>query len=335
MASHSHFTPEFNKSSDFFAPEHLPRSAIHTEKWDACVRKSVNETPLAYSWVLDHLNPGWEGVIFGDYEGVMPLPVSYRLGMKMIQMPPEVLTLGIISDNPEITRQFPRILKHPLFSSFRFIAYNGSPMQEDFSGYSKTITKQTQELKLDKNYAQLYRGYSESHQRNIRLFQKINGSIHSEDSPETFIHLIAEMGGKRPELFIPRHYRRRFQTMMQDALNSSQGILLSSYDNHKPAGSAFFLNGDKRTVLFHIANEEGRKTKTSFGLINQFIREYAGSSQILDFSGSVIPNVAEFNRRFGAKPVPYPSVTINRLPFVMRAAKEMKLLFRIRHLFGG
>lgn len=335
MASHSNSTPEFKKSIDFFAPEHLPRSAIHTEKWDACVRRSVNETPLAYSWVLDHLNPGWEGVIFGDYEGVMPLPVSCRLGMKMIQMPPQVLTLGIMSDNREITRQFPRILQHPLFSSFRFIAYNGSPSQEDFPGCSKTNTRQTQELNLDKNYIELYRGYSRSHRRNIGNFHETGGEIKEDSDAGLFTNLLAIKGAKRPEIFMPHGYRKNFSKMAKEAANREQGTTYSVWKEGKPVGASFFLIGNKRVIPYHLANEEGLQLKASFALIDHFIRKSAESNLTLDFSGSTLPNVAEFNRRFGAKPVPYPSVTINRLPLVMRAAKEMKLLFRIRHLFGG
>ncbi|MFW6043550.1 MAG: hypothetical protein ACOCPW_04275, partial [Marinilabiliaceae bacterium] len=167
-------------------PAHLSRSAINTEKWDACVRNSLNETPLAYSWVLDHLNPGWEAIVFGDYEGVMPLPVSYRLGIKMIQMPPEVLTLGIFSNDEKIIHPFPEIFNHPIFSKFSFIDYNGSPAHKDFSGAPNTITKQTQELKLNKSYPELQRAFSRSHRRSIRAFYDAGGKISEDSDPGLF-----------------------------------------------------------------------------------------------------------------------------------------------------
>ncbi|MFW5754343.1 MAG: GNAT family N-acetyltransferase [Marinilabiliaceae bacterium] len=326
--------PKFEEGGPL-EPAHLPRSAINTEKWDACVRNSLNETPLAYSWVLDHLNPGWEAIVFGDYEGVMPLPVSYRLGIKMIQMPPEVLTLGIFSNNEKIIHQFPGIFNHPIFSKFRFIGYNGSPAQKDFSGAQDTIIKQTQELKLNKSYDKLHQKFSRSHRRSIRAFYDAGGKISEDSDPGLFTDLLAKKGANRAEIFIPLRYRQNFNMMAKTATSRKKGTTYSVWKDGKPVAASFFLIGNSRVVPYHLANEEGQHLKASFALIDHFIRKYAESNLTLDFAGSVIPNVAEFNRRFGAVSVPYPSVRINRLPWLMRAAKDTKLLFRIKHLWGN
>jgi len=314
---------------------HHHRQSIDPDKWDACIRESINETPLAYSWVLDHLSPGWEAIIFGDYKGVMPLPVSSRLGIKILQMPPEVLTLGILSDNSEIIRQFPNILQHPEFSTFRLIAYNGTPFQNAFSDIPGTTIKQTQVLFLNKRYSELHRNFSRSHRRNIRAFHENGGVVEEDSAPTLFTDLLAEIGTKRTEIFMPPRYRKQFNMMARDATSRNQGTTLSVWRQGKPVAAAFFLFGQKRVIPYHIANTEGQHLKASFALIDHFIQKHAESGLKLDFAGSVLPHVAEFNRRFGAVPVPYPSVTINHLPLIVRKIKELKLLFRLKHLFGS
>jgi len=266
---------------------------------------------------------------------VMPLPVSHRLGMKMIQMPPEVLTLGIFSNKQAIIQQFPHIFQHPAFSSFRFIAYSGSPGSDGFSGIPNTITKQTQELKLKKCYPELQRGFSRSHRRNIRAFYETGGEITDHCDPDLFTDLLAKESAKRPEIFMASSYRNHFNLMAREATNRNNGRTFSVWKKGKPIAASFFLMGNNRVIPYHLANEEGQQLKASFALIDHFIHEHAGNNKILDFAGSSLPHVAEFNRRFGAKPVPYPAVTINRLPFFMRVAKEMKVWFKIKHLLGG
>ncbi|MFW5889818.1 MAG: GNAT family N-acetyltransferase, partial [Marinilabiliaceae bacterium] len=275
MSSNRSYTPEYGEHRPSFSPTHLPRSAINAEKWDACVRNSLKETPLAYSWVLDHLNPGWEAIVFGDYEGVMPLPVAYRLGIKMIQMPPEVLTLGIFSNDEETIHQFPEILHNPIFSSFRFISYNGSPTNKDFPGKTKTVTKQTQVLNLNKSYNELCKEFSRSHRRNIRAFYDAGNKISEDSDPRLFLDLLAQKGAKRPEIFMPYKYREKFLMMAREATSRKKGTTYSVWKDGKPVAASFFLIGNSRVVPYHLANEEGQHLKASFALIDHFIRKYA------------------------------------------------------------
>lgn len=311
----------------------VPRHRVDAMKWDACIRHSKNESPLAYSWVLDLLSPGWEGLIIGDYAGVMPLPTSKRLGFRMLQMPPEVLTLGIFSNSPEIIQMFPFILYHPLFSKFRFISYNGSPFHGENPVLRGITTKYTFELYLNKSYSDLFQAYSRNHRRSIRAFFDRGFEIITDNNPGAFTSLVAELGKKRPELFMPAEYLSRFESMTAMALNKTPSTTSSVWFHGKLIGASFFLSGATRIIPFHAANEEGRVYKTSFALIDNFIKKNAGKEKILDFAGSVLPNVASFNRRFGAVATPYSSATINRLPLPVRMAKEANLLFRVKKYF--
>lgn len=308
----------------------VSRAQIDISQWDKCIANAVNETPLAYSWVLDILNPEWQGLIINNYEGVMPLPVHNLMGMPGIQMPIEVLTLGLYSGDQKLINLFPQILFHPVLKKFRFIQYNGSPSNSTPEKHFQCQIKQTFELSLAHTYDVLYRRYSRNHRRSIRYFEATRLEISNSDVPDNFTQLIREIGKQRPELFMPHAYQTKFEAMARSAIEREMGSTYSVYEGDRLIGTAFFLAGKKRIIPYHIANNAGRQNKTSFALIDHFIRKHAGSNKTIDFAGSVIPNVAAFNQRFGAVPVPYCSVKINHLPQPLKWVKEKNLLFRFK-----
>ncbi|MDK2840573.1 MAG: hypothetical protein PWQ17_78 [Anaerophaga sp.] len=311
----------------------MPRHSIEANRWDDCVSKSKNESPLACCKILDILTPGWYGVIIGDYIGVMPLPVVKQFGFLSVQMPQEVISLGIFSSDSRIVDLFPVIFDHPAFSGFKFINYNGSPTRSEISLIQGCRIKQTFELYLNNDYEKIYRNYSRTHRRNIKAFHNSGLSIDSTPFAGVFTSLIAEIGKNRSELYMPPQYRKRFENMTKYALENDMGETCSVRKNNQLIGGAFFLKGKKRVIPYHLATPEGRRFKTSFAIIDHFIKEHSGQDMVIDFAGSVLPNVATFNRRFGARPVPYCTVTINRLPQPLRMAKNKNLLFKLRYLF--
>ncbi len=323
-----------SKNTNFpYKVQLVKRASIDSERWDNCVRNALNETPLAYTWVLDQLSPAWEGLIIEDYDGVMPVPVSKSIGIRMIQMPYEVLTLGIFSTLAEIIHLFPAILQHPVFDRFKFISYSGSPSKIFTENISGSITKQTYILDLNKPYADLYNAYSRNHRRSIDAFYSHNHEITEDAEPGNFAKLIKEIGQTRPELFIPSGYLKLFDKMMTTAVQKSKSASYSVWHEGQLVGASFFLTGNKRIIPYHVANSKGRVFKTSFALIDQGIKNNSGKEMILDFAGSVLPNVATFNRRFGARTAPYQSVTINRLPLPLKLAKKSNLLYNLKRIF--
>ncbi len=310
------------------------RQNIEANRWDQCVANAPNESPLAYCWVLDHLSPQWTGLIFNDYEGVMPLPTTQHLGLNIIQMPYEVLTLGIFTNSDNLRLLIPYVFDHPLMANYRFISYNGSPSTSKITPSADITIKQTYKLDLNKPYTELVSLFSESHRRNIRKFYKNDLAILTNQHPEAFTKLTTEVAQTRPELYITRDYQKRFDAMVKEALLREMGCEHSVEFDHRVIATAFFLTGTKKCIPFHLANAKGHSMKASFALIDHFIRTHAEEDIYIDFAGSVIPNVAEFNRRFGASPQNYPSLTINRLPLLLRIAKKMRLKHRAQRFLS-
>ena len=75
--------------------KYLCHSKIDFERWDRCVADASNSLIYAESWYLDIVCRRWGGLVGGDYEAVMPLPISRRYGIpyfvKADALPTELL----------------------------------------------------------------------------------------------------------------------------------------------------------------------------------------------------------------------------------------------------
>ncbi|PWE00410.1 hypothetical protein [Marinilabilia rubra] len=326
---------EANETLKPYAINILPRNKIDTKLWDQCVANSINETPMAYTWVLDHLCPAWKGLVINNYKGVMPLPLSGKGVPPIIQMPFDVLNLGIFSSNNTITLLSPVIFHHQVFKKFRYINYRfmGTELPVNHKLNPSISYRKTYELDLNKDYNSLKNAYSKSHKKNIRRFKRNNLEIQSVNHPNTYKLLQQEKAKEKPALYTPPAHNRGFSDMIKTALKNGSGENFEIQNQGEIIGSCFFLKGNKRVVIFHISNETGRKLKTTFGLIDNFIGKHAGEEKILDFAGSSIPSISEFNKGFGAMEKIYLNTTINRLPWPINIIKQKNLLYRFKLIF--
>jgi hypothetical protein len=104
-----------------------------------------------------------------------------------------------------------------------------------------------------------------------------------------------------------------------------QGQLLTRAvldEREQPLCSAVFLRDTCRFYLLHSTTlPAGRATESNHFLLDQFIREWAASSMILDFEGSDHLGIAHFYANFGGIDQPYFFYRRNRLPWPIRLLK--------------
>ena len=79
----------------------VEHNEVDTNKWDKCVKRSINSTPYAFSWYLDIVVSNWNALILNDYEAVFPLPTRKKWGIQYAFTPFWVQQLGLISQTKE------------------------------------------------------------------------------------------------------------------------------------------------------------------------------------------------------------------------------------------
>ena len=97
------------------------------------------------------------------------------------------------------------------------------------------------------------------------------------------------------------------------------------------AGIVFFKSHNKSVLLFSGATPAARENGAMSLIIDEYIRDNAGSNTVLDFEGSSDPNLARFYSGFGSIECVFLQIRINRMPFWAKPLLNSYLKIR-KHL---
>ncbi len=293
---------------------------IDLKKWDAAIEQSVNGLVYANSWYLNIVNPGWTALIAGDYEIVMPLTYKNKLGIKYLYKSFFSQFLGVFYTDERHVDYVQAFLKEAS-KYFKFIEINLNVSNSTFNA-DYCILKQTQVLPLDEDYEVISSKYNRSQKRNIRKVNDEEIIVKLSDDVRYLIELIKLMYKDRKVDSVVEQDYLDLENIVKYALENELGELYYAYSNEDICAAAFFLKWGERATLQTGVNEIGKTKRAVFKLIDNYIQQYAGTNLLLDFAGSNIPGVANWNKGFGAVTQNYYSVKINNLPVPIKWFKK-------------
>lgn len=299
--------------------QYLTHAQIDKSKWDDCINRSANGLVYALSFYLDTMAAQWDALIYNDYEAVMPLTRNRKFGIKYLYQPFLTAQLGVFGNKltAELVNQFIESIPR----SFRFteICLNSG---NNFSIHSGSVTSRNNYvLPLHNSYEELFSGYSENTQRNIRKALQSGCTADKGFNAAEVVNL-AQMQMKqysRESADNMNRFRQLYKLLSDKKMTSAYGIRSSAGDL---LASCIFFYSHNRAYYILVGNHpDSRNTGASHALIDAFIKDYAGKNMLLDFEGSDIPGLASFYSSFGAVNEPYPFLKINRLPLLLRWMK--------------
>lgn len=289
---------------------------IDRRRWDACIEKSQGARPYGFSWYLDIMSPGWNALIDDDYATVFPLPASEKYGIKYVATPAFLQKLGTYSAESPPGKGINEFMGL-MYDTYRFIDLCTAQRTDDDRFI--VTRKASYELLLEGSYEKLRAGFSVHCRRNIARAQKEKIEIESDVKPSEAVKLFRENAGRRIRGIRPGNYRR-LSDLMEYCTGNNRGRILGV---RNPAGKliyAIFITeaGKRKTMLFVVNSGESRLKRIGYYIVNELVRESAGTGTILDFAGSSIPSIASFMESFGSKNIPYYRNYCNRLPWPLR-----------------
>ena len=299
---------------------HLKHQEIDRQRWDSCILESRLPLIYAFSWYMDIVCPGWEGLVAGDYEAVFPVTRGRKYGLDYIYQPFFTQQLGLFSKTAD---QNPRDFLSQLPPSIMYIqlCLNESNCEDLHNKNVKPSV--TYHLRLDKDYEEIESGFTVTHRRNLLKADKGNQVVKTNSEPVHLINMFRDNQGKRVKKLGDEDYSR-LQELMEVCLERRLGerweVLSPS---GKSLGGAFLISSPGR-IIYHFAasTPEGRNSGAMYQLISEILRSKAGSDQIFDFEGSNFEGLARFFKGFGPYPATYPCILINRLPRPLRWFKR-------------
>ena len=299
--------------------KYLPHQEIDKEKWDRCIDEAGNGLIYAYSYYLDHMSKHWDGLILGDYEAVMPLTWNKKFGIHYLYQPFLCAQSGVFGKimNAGLVGAFLQSVP----SKFKYWDYNLNHRNvfklPGFSLYQRSNFV----LPLNKPYHDLYDGYRENIQRNIRKAQQVGCKTVKDFDVEKVIALALEQmrrqsgeSGQNVEGF-----RRLYKYLHEQRRAITYGI--ESGEQELLASCVFFYSHHRAYYILVGNHPNGRTIGASHAVIDAFIKDHAAKDLLLDFEGSDLRNLAFFYSSFGAVEENYAAVKLNRLPWWLKWLK--------------
>jgi len=299
--------------------EIIPSIKLEKSRWDECVEAHEG---LIYSrsWYLDVMADDWYGLIVGDFEAVLAIPVKRKFGMRMIAMPAFVQRLDLVGRSDEATRNK---VSAALLNFSKLVQFNTTDACF-FEGFTPR-KRQNFLLNLQSSYASIFDNYSDSCKKNLRQAAK-RGCVWKQDvSINELLNLYRNAYGSRSS-YTPAHYER-FQTLLEVAKEKNSCHFAAVVDEAGETVYAGALIDDGRRLYYLMGapTEKGRHMRATYFFMDTMLRQFAGTRKIFDFEGSDIPDVAKFYLSFSPETEYYFQYYINLLPFPIKNLIDRKL----------
>ncbi|MCP9237757.1 hypothetical protein [Lewinella sp. JB7] len=275
----------------------LRRDRIDNLRWDHTVTNDARPLPYALSWWLDTVTDGcWDGLVYGDYLAVLPLPRLHRFGfLPAILRPAYTQQLGPFgSGDPDIVRA----LLDAIPRSFQLAL----PLRPDLP--ERAIPERFSRRRRVNYVLGLERPFTELANAFPRKLQAYLRKCESDRLvPITPADLVAvsrrELAGR--DGLRSAHFTV-LEKLIATATDRGYGSSYALYENQELLAVGFYPELGGRTINLAAASTPlGRKRRGMSRLLALVMRERAGTAgAVFDFEGSELPGVGAFFAKFGA-----------------------------------
>lgn len=296
----------------------LKHNKIDKVKWDDCVNKSFNGNVYALSWYLDIVHPEWDALIENDYERVMPLTCSKKLGISYMFQPFFVQQLGVFSTSElsqdDVDRFIDAIPQQYRLTQYRLNSFNKVDYESDMIVRHRNV-----ELDLIYDYQYLYNNYNSNTKRNLAKAEAAGLSINHNVNPEIIINIFRNNKGKNVKHWRDKEYDRLLE-LLNVAISKECcfNISVNDRDNNIIAGAIFVCSHDRIIFLFSGSDEKHKDKHALTMLLDNVIREFSETQYTLDFEGSDNDGLARFYKGFGGTEVFYPEIRYNNMKGIFK-----------------
>jgi hypothetical protein len=308
---------------------YLKRSEIDGVRWDDCIAGAANRLVYGFTWYLDAMTGGqWNALVWDDYQAVMPLTSRCKWGISYLYQPAFTQQTGIFSRSPippETVETFLSVAARYYRFAEIFLNY-GNP-------HPSLSTHENLILPLKDPYPILQDRYKKDLTRNLRIAASSGLSYTPDFDLGAAIEAYRSEYASRHPAIRPGDYTRFYdlcKSLRSPGISgpaiqpgSPSLILRAALNGSGLCATALLIRDANRIYLLQSTTPPaGRKLAANHFLIDQLVREFAGTGLILDFEGSDLPGIAYFYANFGALRQPYFFHRHNRLTWPWRLLKS-------------
>ncbi len=306
----------------------LHNNEINKEEWDLLVARSSQGSIFTETWYLDLILKGdWRGILVYDNEAlvaVMPIFINRKWGFSYALQPIMMKYWGIVFENRVFANTFKEFSfkKKVINAAIDCIPQNLDYFNYNFHpsfNYPLPFYWKSYQLKTSFTYlldvrgmneADIFNRYSPELKNSIRTAQKNEITIKEDTSINALTDVLENNKSTGKIIYQPKHYDT-LNRILESGLAIGKCFSLTAMDNMgHPVASSIYIK-DNKTVysLIHIMAKSSSKTDALSLLVHQAIIKSSKLNLSFDFLGSMIEPVEAFNRRFGAQPVSFQTIS--------------------------
>lgn len=302
----------------------LRHKEIDKVLWDETVDGSPDGLIYARSFYLDSMAEGWNALVGGNYDWLLPLTNKRKYGISYLYQPSFTQQLGIFAKRGVNVPYKEIISRLQQLYCFCEVNWNNSSGNAVAGLPLKIFTANNFVLDLSASYESIAKNYHNVLIKNLKRGKRFNHFYRATDDYKKLIDLYREHYGNRVEHVKEKDYFN-FSKICSYALKHDRLVCREIVvDNSNSAiASALLLSDGKRLYnLMNTTTAAGRKTEANRFLMNAIIEEFAGKGLLLDFEGSDLPGVKTFYESFGAVNHLYFKLKFNLLPWPLKVFKK-------------
>lgn len=265
----------------------------------------------------------WDALILNDYEAVMPLTWREKYAFKYLYQPPFTACLGVFGnmEHHELITDFLQSIPQ----QFRFWDIDLNEANKEVSNnrhFFQSSSRINQMLSLAKSRDEIREGYSRLARRSLARAAAANLHIKRDIPVQDVVELYRSEYEQRHKNIRAADYLSLIKACIQAAEKGFMKSYLALSPEEEPVAFYCVLQGRKFVYsLIGGSNAAGKESGAFYLLTDAAITDHAASDRGFRFEGSDIPGIAFFNQQFGALPVSYLHIKMNRLPFPVNLLK--------------
>lgn len=278
----------------------------------------------ALSFYLDKIATQWDALVLNNYEAVMPLTHNRKYGITYLYQPFFAASLGVFGN--KISNNLLLLFLQSIPKKFRYwdIDLNQANLIINAEKLHYTITTRVNYfLPLQSDYQHIRQGYKRLATRMIKRSADNGITIHKNVLPVEVIAFYQKQY-RHAHAGVPAYAYQRLQAAAQAAYAQGKAVALLAKWPDGQVAAAYMVLADDRYIYSVIggSTDTGKAAGAFYLLTDAAIKNFAGSNRVFRFEGSDIAGIAFFNAQFGAEPVHYQHLKVNRLPFPLNLLKK-------------
>ncbi len=295
---------------------------IDKQKWDGCIKGSVNSLIYAQSFFLDGMAAQWDALVLNDYEAVMPVCWNQKWGIKYLYQPAFIQQGGIYFLKP-LPKDIPFLFYEELQKHFRFAEINlnyANPAVTlpglNFSSRNNYI------LDLSPSYDIISSTYSKNAAQELRRLKKFNLKYKDSGDTDEAIEMYRQLYGQG--MSYSKTDYEHFKKLCKKLAKENNVFVRQVRDDANVLLALVLLLKDAHR-LYNIIScilPEGKKYSANYFLYDELVKEFSGQSLLLDFEGSDVEGIKYFYEKFTQVNQPYLFMKYNRLPWPIKMFKK-------------